>query len=254
MEGYIKLWRRMLDSEEWLSLSSDQRCVMFTLLMIADWQAHPGVVSITERKLADRARVDRRVVQRTLSRLCKTGFLRREGQDQGQDQGQGVVPYSVVKWEDYQDAGTNGGQNGAKSGPLSIYEEERRKKGESARDPSATYQDEIRQLERNRQHAAAPPQRHDDGYEQVISCPECGHPMRLIRGKLGPFYRHPPLVGLGCQAKFNAEDLHLVLEAAQRKTGTERHPVFCLGCSEHALPGQDYCASCLVIAKECGKA
>lgn len=136
-------------------------------------------------------------------------------------------------------------------GTLSIYEEIKKEES-GARDPSATYQDEIRQLERNRQHAPPPPQRVDDGYQQEVGCPQCGQPLRLIHGKRGPFYRHPRMIGLGCDMRFDAQDLEIVLQAAEQRKQQEVKGYMCGGCSEWALPGEAYCASCLSIAKARG--
>jgi hypothetical protein len=60
------------------------------------------------------------------------------------------------------------------------------------------------------------------------------------------------MVGLGCQAKFNAADLDLVMRAAEERKSTPLHPCFCLGCSEHAIEGESYCESCKAIAREAG--
>lgn len=102
LDGYIKLWRRMLDSEEWRRMSDGQVRVLVTVLLMADWKAQPGTLTMSYGDLADTARVSVRVVRNSIARLVGTGFLRRGHSKGTVNRAHPAMTYVIEKWEDYQ--------------------------------------------------------------------------------------------------------------------------------------------------------
>jgi hypothetical protein len=244
MSGYAKLFSSIITSTIW-ETDSDTTKVFCTMLAMADAN---GIVEGSIPGLATMARVPLEKAEAALRLLMSPDPYSRSKECEGRrideiDGGWRFINYE--KYRNKRDSEEKRAQDRdrqkrhrmsrvtsvtsvterderdshAKSQKVAQAEAEAEaiRREEDARDPSATYQDEVRQLERNRQHHHPPPQRHNDGHENVVQCPECGHPMRLIRGKLGPFYCHPRGVGLGCEAKFNAEDHRLAADAAAER-------------------------------------
>lgn len=123
-QGWIKLWRKLLHSPEWLGLSPSGKCVLIALLLRANWEMF-GIIELSEREIAESAEVSRGSVRRALIHLQKTGFIRRAAQQPAQQRAQQVAAYCIMKFEEYQsNENEQAHPSGPQPGPVSIYKKE----------------------------------------------------------------------------------------------------------------------------------
>ena len=126
-QGFIKLWRSMLETPLWDSLSVRDKMVAVTILLLAAWQDRPWVIGgkervlhrgelyITAARLAERCGSDvtERQVRTSLSRLQDGGFLSLKRERRG-------TLISVTEWDKYQgqeeERGSETGENREKNG------------------------------------------------------------------------------------------------------------------------------------------
>jgi len=107
-EGFIKLWRCLLEKSIWTQSTPEQKAVFITLLMLAnhkekqwEWngkkfEANPGQFVTSLQQLAEKSGVTIQNVRTALNRFKKLDFLTDESTKTGR-----LV--TIVNWRSYQD-------------------------------------------------------------------------------------------------------------------------------------------------------
>lgn len=116
-KGWVKLYRKFLDSKEWTGSTSAQREVFIVLLLLAAHEPHkmyigqeelvlqPGQVFISVEGICKYiGRLSTRQKTRgAIDKFCKSGFLTKESTSYG-------MLITIVNWDKYQSAGDYGNQ------------------------------------------------------------------------------------------------------------------------------------------------
>lgn len=116
-KGWVKLYRKFLDSKEWTGSTSAQREVFIVLLLLAAHEPHkmyigqeevvlqPGQVFISVEGICKYiGRLSTRQKTRgAIDKFCKSGFLTKESTSYG-------MLITIVNWDKYQSSGDYGNQ------------------------------------------------------------------------------------------------------------------------------------------------
>jgi hypothetical protein len=113
-KGFIKLYRDLLDKPIWTNSTAEQKVILVTLLMLAQWQPvewkilgdsidlEPGMLFISTRALAAKCGVTHQNVRTALKQLEGYNFLTQRSTHRG-------TLIKIVNWGTYQSA--NSGDN-----------------------------------------------------------------------------------------------------------------------------------------------